>query len=43
MNDGFMGTFITVYHVGADGRLTEIRTKEDVEKVLEEDDDNRMP
>lgn len=40
MNDGFMGSFITVYHVGADGKLTELRTKEDAERVLEEDDEH---
>ena len=37
MDTGFMGSFITVYHVGADGKLTEVKSKEDAERVLKED------
>lgn len=46
MDRGFMGTFINVYHVDADGNATEIRTKEDAVRVLSKeahDDDHRMP
>lgn len=46
MDRGFMGTFIDVYHVDADGDVTEIRTKEDADRVLSKgahDDDHRVP
>ncbi len=34
MNSGFMGSFITIVHVGADGEMTEIKDQKDIDKVL---------
>ncbi len=34
---GFMDTHIMVYHVGAEGEVTEIKEKDDIRKVLGND------